>query len=288
MAGKVCMVTGANSGIGRVTALELARMGATVVMVCRDRGRAEPVQAQIRQETGNQAVDLLLGDLSSQASIRELAATFMARYDRLDVLVNNAGAIFLGRTLTADGLEATFALNHLGYFLLTNLLLDVLQASAPSRVVNVSSGAHVAAQIDFDDLQGARSYSLWRAYAQSKLANVLFTKELARRLEGTGVTVNALHPGFVSTNLPGQSRLAKVIAPLLNLFAIPAEEGAKTSIYLASSPAVAGVTGTYFYKERPKATAQAATDAAVARRLWQVSEELTGLRHASASSPPET
>lgn len=276
MAGKVCMVTGANSGIGKVTALELARMGATVVMVCRDRGRAEPVLAEIRRATGNQAVELMLADLSSQQSTRQLAAAFRQKYDRLHVLVNNAGAMFLKRSVTVDGLEETFALNHLGYFLLTNLLLDLIQASAPARIVNVSSGAHMAAAIHFDDLQGER-YSAWRAYGQSKLANVLFTVELARRLEGTGVTANALHPGFVRSNFATSTPVARFVLTLLKPFAISPEQGAETSIYLASSPEVEGVTGKYFVKKQAAKTAKAGTDLGVARRLWDVTADLTGL-----------
>lgn len=275
LAGKVCMVTGANSGIGRETALSLARMGGTVVMVCRDRGRSEPVLAELRAAASNGAVELMIADLSSQRSIRELAAAFKQKYDRLDVLVNNAGAFFFKREVTADGLEATFALNHLGYFLLTDLLLDLLMASAPARVVSVSSGAQAAASINFDDLQGERQYSQWRAYAQSKLANVLFTSELARRLEGTGVTANCLHPGFVRSNLATSSRLARSIVALMRPFTISAEAGAETVVYLASSPEVEGVTGKYFVKKRAVQPSREARDPAVARRLWQASADLT-------------
>lgn len=271
------MVTGANAGIGRVTALVLARMGATVIMVCRNRERSEPVLREIRQATGNQEVHLMIADFASQRSIRELAAAFRRRYDRLDVLVNNAGAINFDRSLTEDGLETTFAVNHLGYFLLTNLLLDRLVASAPARVINVSSNAHRAGRIDFDDLQGARRYSGWKAYAQSKLANILFTVELARRLEGTGVTVNALHPGFVSSNFATGTPLSRLGMRLLRPFTITPEKGAETSIYLATSPEVEGVTGRYFVRKRVVEPAPAATDPAAARRLWQVSAELTGL-----------
>ncbi|HYF76572.1 MAG TPA: SDR family oxidoreductase [Symbiobacteriaceae bacterium] len=277
MSDKICMVTGANSGIGKVTALELARKGATVIMVCRDRGRAEPVLAEIRQATGNSRVELMIADLSSQQSIRQLADGFKAKYDRLHVLVNNAGAILFQRTLTPDGLETTFAVNHLGGFLLTNLLLDTIKASAPARIINVSSGAHVGARIHFDDLQAEKSFSAWRAYGQSKLANILFTVELTRRLEGTGVTANALHPGFVRSNFAGTSRLAKAMIGLMQPFTISPEQGAETSIYLASSPDVEGVTGKYFVKCRPVKSTRASTDPETARRLWQVSEQLTGL-----------
>jgi retinol dehydrogenase 14 len=277
MAGKICMVTGANSGIGKVTALELARMGATVVMVCRDKGRAEPVLAEIRRVTGNPSVELMLADFSSQQSIRALATAFKQTYDRLHVLVNNAGAIMFERKRTVDGLESTFATNHLGYFLLTNLLLDQLKAAAPARVVSVSSGAHPFGHINFDDLQGERKWSAWGSYSHSKLANVLFTAELARRLEGTGVTANCLHPGFVRSNFAGASALARTLIKLGSAFSITPEKGAETSIYLATSPEVEGVTGKYFVRKQVARTSREANDPAVARRLWQVSEALTGL-----------
>src|SRR5581483_7870588 len=201
MQGKVCIVTGANSGIGRITALELARLGAQVVMVCRDRARGEAALAEIKQATGNNQVELMLCDLSSQADIRRFADEFKATHARLDVLVNNAGVYQRKRATTVDGLEATFAVNHLGYFLLTNLLLDVLKQSAPSRIINVASGAHASGHINFDDLQGERQYKGVRAYCHSKLANILFTLELARRLAGTGITANSLHPGAVATGI---------------------------------------------------------------------------------------
>lgn len=277
MAGKVCMVTGANSGIGKVTALELARMGATVVMVCRDPQRAEPVLQEICRATGNDAVELMIADLSSQQSIRALAEAFKRKYDRLHVLVNNAGAFFLKRTVTVDGLESTFAVNHLGYFLLTNLLLDVLKASAPARVVSVSSGAHAMAHMNFDDLQGERQYSAWQAYGQSKLGNALFTLELSRRLAGTGVTANCLHPGFVRSNFATGTPFSKLVLGLLKPFTISPERGAETSIYLATSPEVEGVTGKYFAKKRPVRSSRESIDVAVAERLWRVSEQLTDL-----------
>ncbi len=277
MKGKICVVTGANSGIGKVTARELARMGATVIMVCRDRKRSEPVVQEIRQETGNPLVELMLCDFSSQESIRQFAAEYRQRYDRLHVLVNNAGALMPHRSVTVDGYETTFAVNHLGYFLLTNLLLDLIKVSAPARIINVSSGAHAAGRIHFDDLMGERRYSAWMAYGQSKLANILFTKELARRLDGSGVTVNALHPGFVRTRFGTGSKGSAFLMGLLSPFTITPEQGAETSIYLASSPAVEGVTGEYFVRKRVAKPSAEARDAAVAKRLWQVSEELTGL-----------
>lgn len=279
MAGKVCMVTGANSGIGKVTALELARIGATVVMVCRNQQKGEAAQTEIRQTTGNPNVDLLLADMASQQSIRDLAAAFQSKYDRLHVLVNNAGGMWMQRTVTVDGLETTFAVNHLGYFLLTNLLLDVLKASAPARVVNVSSDAHKIGPLPFDDLQGQTRYHGFRAYGYSKLGNILFTVELARQLEGTGVTVNCLHPGMVDTNF-GKGNGLKLPWPfgwMMRKLTISPERGAQTSLYLATSPAVEGVTGKYFAKQKPARPSRAARDTEAARRLWQVSAELTGL-----------
>lgn len=278
MAGKVCMITGANSGVGRATALELARLGATVVMVCRNRAKAEPVLEEIRRTTGNNSVELFIADLSSQQSIRTLVEAFRQRYDRLHVLLNNAGAIFLGRGETVDGLETTFALNHLGYFLLTNLLLDILKASSPARVINVSSGAHAVGTIDFDDLQGERKYSGWKAYSQSKLANVLFTVELARRLKGSGVSVNCLHPGFVRSSFATETRMARAMLFLLRPFTITPERAAETTVYLATSPEVEQVTGRYFVRKQAVKSSRESTDPEVAWRLWQVSEELTGLK----------
>jgi len=278
MVGKVCMVTGASSGIGKVTALELARMGATVVMVCRNQAKAEPVLAEIRQVTGNSAVELMLADMSSQASIRALASAFKQKHDRLHVLVNNAGAIMFERKLTVDGMESTFATNHLGGFLLTNLLLDELKAAAPARVVGVSSGAHPFGHIDFDDLQGERKWSVWRAYSDSKLANVLFTAELARRLAGRGVTANCLHPGIVRSNIVGNSPLVRGLIKLFGWIAVTPEQGAETSIYLASSPEVEGISGEYFIRKKVARMSREAADPAVARRLWEVSEKLTGLK----------
>ncbi len=278
MKGKICLVTGANSGIGKVTALELARAGATVVMVARNKAKGEEALAEVRRASGSNTVELMLADLSSQKSIRSLAEQFKAKYDRLDVLVNNAGAILSNRELSVDGYEMTFALNHLGYFLLTNLLLDRLKAGAPSRVVNVSSAAHRMGHIHFDDLQLERGYSAWKAYGQSKLANVLFTVELARRLEGTGVTANSLHPGFVRSNFNTGTAVNRLVMKLVSPFAISVEKGAETSVYLATSPEVEGVTGKYFAKKQVARTSAEANDPAVARRLWEVSEKLTGLR----------
>ena len=281
MRGKTVLVTGASAGIGAVTVRRLAAMGATVAAVGRDRDRTDALVERARAETPGAAVDGLLADLSSQVGVRRLADEVLDRYPRLDVLVNNAGAIFFGRQESVDGVEMTFALNHLGYFLLTGLLLERLKASAPARVVNVSSAAHRRGRIDFDDLQSRRGYGGWAAYSNSKLANLLFTYELARRLEGTGVTVNALHPGLVATRFGANNGwLSRALRQLANLFSISAEEGARTVVYLASSPDVEGVTGKYFVRERAAKSIPASHDGEAAARLWRVSEELTG---ASAS-----
>ena len=279
MRAKTCIVTGASSGIGRVTALELARMGAHLGLVCRDRRRGEETVAEIRQKTGSDAVDLLLADLASQQEIRRVAGEILARYPRIDVLLNNAGVVNLRHSTTIDGIETVFAVNHLAYFLLTNLLLDRLKASAPARIVNVASEAHKFSKgIDFDDLGHEHSFKSMRVYGHSKLANVLFTYELARRLEGTGVTVNCLHPGAVATRL-GQNngRIAGVLIKLLApLFRTP-EQGAATSIYLATSPEVEGVSGRYFDRCKERRSSSSTYDEAQARRLWEVSAQMTGL-----------
>ncbi len=280
MQGKICMVTGANSGIGKATALALAEMGATVVMVCRDRARGEEARSEITTKSRNNAVDLLQADLSSQQSIRQLVGNFQHHYTHLHVLINNAGAAFPGRRReTVDGLEMTFAVNYLAPFLLTNLLLDLLTASAPARIVNVSSAAHKSGSIQLDDLQAEKLYRPLRTYPQAKLAVVLFTYELARRLQGTGVTANCLHPGFVATNF-AQSDVGPAVRPLVKLigsFGANPQEGAKTSIYLASSPDVEGVTGTYFVKSMPKRSASISYDESLQRQLWEQSAKLVNL-----------
>lgn len=278
MKGKTCLVTGATSGIGEVAARELARLGARVVVVGRSPERCAATLDRIRSGAGSTALESMVADLSSQAEVRRLADEVRGRLDRLDVLINNAGGMFLKRQESVDGIELTLALNHLSYFLLTRELLPLLQAGAPARIVNVASGAHRGASIDFGDLQGRRKYSGWRAYQQSKLANILFTNELARRLAGTGVTANSLHPGFVRTRFFADftgwmGLLFKSVAPF---GAISPEEGAKTTIYLATSPEVEGVTGRYFAKCRPVQPSRRAQDQEVAARLWQTSEEMTG------------
>lgn len=279
MQNRVCLVTGANSGIGYETALALAEQGATVVMICRNQERGEAARSKIVAKTGNQAVDLLVADLSSQKSIRTVAAEFQRRYDALHVLVNNAGAAFRSRSESVDGLEITFALNHMGYFLLTNLLLDLLKASAPARIVNVASAAHLNAELDFDNLQLTKGYSLFKAYANSKLANILFTYELDRRLDGknpSGVTVNALHPGVVGTGIWGSAiPLLRPIFSLVGRFTMRSpEEGAATAIYLATSAEVGSVSGKYFVDCEPARSSKASQDEEVAQRLWEVSEGL--------------
>jgi NAD(P)-dependent dehydrogenase (short-subunit alcohol dehydrogenase family) len=279
MKNKTIIVTGATSGIGRITALELAKKGATVVLAVRNESKAKRAVANIRQEAGHDRVDYLIVDFASQASIRQMAAIFLARYDLLDILINNHGKVNILRRETADGIEETFAVNHLGYFLLTNLLLERIIQSAPARIINISSGSHRDGRIDFDNLQLQEGYSWNRAYGNSKLANILFTIELAERLEGTAVTANALHPGWVATNIgannvPIFGRLGKAI---INLTAISPEKGAETTLYLATCPDVANVSGQYFYKCKPARPTAAAQDKAVARRLWEVSERLVGL-----------
>ncbi|HEY2106237.1 MAG TPA: SDR family oxidoreductase [Candidatus Binataceae bacterium] len=276
--GKHCMITGASSGLGRVTAVELARMGAHLTLVCRSRSRGEDVLAEIRQKTGNGNVNLMLADLSIQQSISELAAGFLHRGEPLHVLMNNAGVFNLKREVTADGIETVFAVNHLSYFMLTLLLLDRIKQSAPARIVNVASGAHSRGTIDFDDLGGERRYRSMRIYGQSKLANILFTYELARRLEGSGVTANCAHPGAVATGLGANNgALAKLLLPLIGLFMRSPENGAATQIYLASSTGVAGISGQYFVDCKPAKSSAESYDTAVARRLWEVSARMTGV-----------
>ncbi len=278
MGEKVCLITGATSGIGKATAMGLANMGACVVLVGRDQGRGEAALAEIKEKSANASVDLMLADVSSQEQIRRLADEFKEAYPRLDLLTNNAGVFRSKRITTADGLETTFAVNHLAYFLLTNLLLEVLKASAPSRIINVASGDHSNATIDFDDLQGEKGYKGAKAYSQSKLANVLFTYELARRLEGRGVTANCLHPGVVRTNFgSGVSGVFGFMVKALRPLMISPEKGAETSIYLASSPEVEGLSGRYFIKKAEARSSDVSYDERLARRLWEVSAELTNL-----------
>lgn len=273
--GQVALVTGATNGIGRVTAREFARMGARTLIVARDPGRGEEAAREIREATGAPA-EVLVADLSSRDQVRSLAGEVRDRAGRLDLLVNNAGAIFAERRLSADGVEMTLALNHLAYFQLTLELLPLLRVAPEGRIVNVSSVAHERGSIDFEDLQGERRYGMWKAYAQSKLANVLFTRELARRLSGTGITANALHPGAIASgfgrNHPGFfGKLVAVGAPFL---ASP-EKGARTTLHVATAPGLRGVTGRYFSSCKERAPSRAALDDDSALRLWQISEAMT-------------
>jgi len=274
---RICLVTGATSGIGAATALGLARMGATVVLAGRDPEKCSRQAWRIQRETGRTAT-FLVADLSVQGDIRRMAGEFEARYPRLDVLVNNAGGYFHAREVSADGIEMTFALNHLGYFMVTSLLLDRLRSSGSGRVVNVASEDHRSGRIDFDDLMGERQYDRRKAYAQSKLANLLFTYELARRLGGSGPRVNALCPGSVRTNLGANNGwLRKKVAGLMARSRIPAEAGADTPLYLASSPDVAATTGRYFIRRSETLSSEASRDEQTAERLWRISQALTGM-----------
>jgi len=278
--GKICLVTGATSGIGEVTAQALAQFGARVIIVGRSEARGRATLNRIQATLPGAEVDFLRADLASQAEIHQLAQQFKLRYPRLDVLVNNAGALIMRRRQTVDGIELTFALNHLNYFLLTNLLLDALKAGAPARIVNVSSSAHWRARrMDFKNLQQSGLwFDGWLAYGQSKLANLLFTYELARRLEGTGVTANAVHPGLVATRFGYNNGLfAGVVLSLLHAVALTPEQGAQTLIYLAASPEVEGISGKYFVEKKVARSSAASHDLNAAQRLWEVSAAMTGL-----------
>jgi NAD(P)-dependent dehydrogenase (short-subunit alcohol dehydrogenase family) len=276
MKGKICLVTGATSGIGYEAALELARRGATVVLTARDRARGEKAQGAIRAAAGGATVELLNCDLADLASVRAAAAEFRTRHDRLHVLLNNAGVWHTTRKLTKDGLEETFAANHLGPFVLTNLLLDLLKASAPGRIVNVSSALHFRGRMDWDDLQMEKKYDGTQAYSNSKLANVLFTRALAARLEGTRVAVNAVHPGVIATSLSRE--LPKFVRALLPFVLSTPRKGAQPLIRLSADGDVEAVTGRYFDKFKEKAASARALDDVAAERLWKVSEELAAAR----------
>jgi NAD(P)-dependent dehydrogenase (short-subunit alcohol dehydrogenase family) len=284
MQGKTVLVTGANQGIGKATAIALAAKGARVVLVARNADKGRAALAEVQSAAKGAAPELILADLSSQEQVRRAAAELTSRHERLDVLINNAGVFVPERRVTADGLEETFALNHLAYFLLTHELLGVLKAGAPSRIVNVSSEAHRSRVMHWDDLQyDRRRYRGFEAYGQSKLANLLFTYELARRLEGTGVTVNALHPGVIATGF-GQTYggAMSVLIKMAHPFLLSPEAGARTSVYLASSPEVEGVTGKYFAKCKPQRSNAVSYDEASQRKLWALSEQLVKV-HAQAA-----
>ncbi|PWB73891.1 MAG: short-chain dehydrogenase [Holophagae bacterium] len=279
MDGRVCLITGATSGIGRAAAGELAALGARVVIVARDPVRGAAARDEISRETRNHEVALEVADLKSQRQVRDLAARLLAALPEIHVLVNNAGLALAERRLTEDGLEETFAVNHLAPFLLTSLLLDRLRASAPARVVTVASAAHRGAVIPFDDLNGERGFSGWLAYGWTKLANILFTAELARRLDGSGVTATCLHPGVVATGFgrEGPLLIREFQRWVGRLLLLDPQRGAETLVWLASSPEVAGASGAYYVKRRLVTPSRAARDAAAAHRLWLLSERLTGL-----------
>lgn len=285
LAEKVCMVTGATSGIGKETAAALATLGASVVIVGRNEQKTHRVVDELRLETGNSSLDALVADFSDLRQVVDLAHAFQSKYSRLDVLINNAGAFFSTRNETSYGVESTFLINHLSPFLLTNLLVDTLKKSAPARIVNVSSAAHRFDRMDFSDLSFTRSYAGLRAYARSKLANLLFTYELSRRLKGSGVTVNALHPGHVATEIwrTNFPVFGSILKQCMKLIALTPEQGADTPVYLATSPKVAGVSGAYFIKRNPAHSSQISYDRQVAARLWKISEELTAVDKAPSA-----
>ncbi len=280
MNGKIMLVTGASSGIGKATAARLAALGAHVVMVSRTARRGEAARAEILAAVPAATVDLLVADLSTTAAIRALAAEVQAKYNRLDVLINNAAVLTSRRRETPEGIEVQFFVNHLAYFLLTGLLVKTMLVSAPARIINVASTAQSSGVIDFDDLQMKRQYRGWQAYANTKLMNVMFTYELARRLDGTGVTANCLHPGVIRTKLLRNFSSALQLAWDVTgkLFKQP-EDGAETPVYLASSPEVAGVTGQYFRHCRTMGTCETSYDRETQRRLWEESEQLTGFQY---------
>lgn len=283
LSGKICLVTGATAGIGKVAAAALAAQGAEVVIAGRNPQKTRDCAEQIKAETGNQAVHPMLADFKDLRQVRDLAAAFQARYSRLDVLLNNAGAYFNTRVRTPYGVELTLLVNHLAPFLLTNQLLDMLQASAPARIVNVSSDAHQYGTLNFDDLGFERGYFGMKAYARSKLANVLFTYELARRLEGCGVTVNAVHPGQVATDIwkTNFAFFGPALKFFIGLFALTPQQGADTLIYLAADADVAGATGQYFVKRKAVRSSATSYDEKNARQLWEVSERITALKISS-------
>lgn len=275
MSEKTILITGATNGIGLVAARELAKMGAGIVLVSRSAEKCAQMAEQLKRETGNTKIESIAADLASHAGTQKVAHEFKKRHTRLDVLLNNAGAIFMQRQLSADGIEMTWALNHLGYFVLTMLLLDTLKASGAARIVNVSSDAHRSGKINFDDLQMEKGYAGLAAYQQSKLANILFTYELARKLEGSKVTANVLHPGLIRTGFNrNNGPLMRFAMTFLGLFSRNDIEGAQTSIYLASSPEVEGVSGKYFEDSKAVPSSPASYNRAAAERLWQMSLEM--------------
>lgn len=277
LSGKTCLVTGANSGIGFVISRELARLGGHVVMVCRDSSKGIEALDEIKQATNSQSVELMIADLASLNSVRKLVQDFKLTNDRLHILVNNAGLILGKRITTVDGLESTFQINYLSHFLLTNLLLDVIRASAPSRIVNVTSTAHFGGKIDFGDLQEENGYGAMKSYSQSKLAQVLFTHELSEKLKGTGVTVNCVHPGVVRTRWGTEGGTLGIGIRLARPFMITAEKGAETPIYVATSPELEGISGKYFAKKRIEESSRESSNSEEAKKLWEISLKLSDL-----------
>ena len=278
MVQRICMVTGASSGIGKETSKKLVELGATVVMVCRNQKRGEKAMSEIKGASNGGQVELMLADFRSLDSVRAVAKEFLEKHDLLHVLVNNAGGVNVLRSVTTDGFEATFQVDYLSHFLLTNLLLGALEKSAPSRIINVSSASHYGGHMEFDDLQMEKRYGVMKAYSRAKLAQVLFTYELSRRLEGTGVTVNSLHPGAVATNIwKGSMGPFSFLGDVSRLFLMSPERGAETPVYLASSPQVEGVTGKYYDRMNEKQSSAESYDLGVARKLWDESERMTGL-----------
>ena len=275
MNGKICLVTGATDGIGKVSARVLAELGAKVIIVGRNPEKSAIVLAELRSISGNENIDLLMADLAVMQEVRDLAEQVISRYDRIDVLLNNAGGYFTKHKITSDGLEMTFALNHMSYFLLTNKLMELLKYSAPARIVNVSSNAHYGVDMEFENLNGEQEYKAWKAYQKSKLANVLFTYELLKKVPGN-ITVNCLHPGFVATNFGHNNGgfFGPVLKIAQRISAIDPEEGAKTSIFLCSAPEVKGVSGKYFYKCQPKTSSRESRNMDTGKRLWQISSDI--------------
>ena len=276
MNGKVCLVTGSTDGIGKVSARVLAELGAKVIIVGRNPEKSAIVLAELKSISGNENIDLLMADLAVMQEVRDLAEQVISRYDRIDVLLNNAGGYFTKHEITSDGLEMTFALNHMSYFLLTNKLMELLKYSAPARIVNVSSDAHYGVDMEFENLNGEQEYKAWKAYQKSKLANVLFTYELLKKVPGN-ITVNCLHPGFVATNFGHNNGgfFGPVLKIAQRISAIDPEEGAKTSIFLCSAPEVKGVSGKYFYKCQPKISSRESRNMDTGKRLWQISSDIT-------------
>lgn len=275
----IVVITGANSGVGKAISIELAKTGALIVMLCRSKERGIKALQEVRVLSGNDSVELMLCNLGSLKSVRDFCKEFKTKYKKLNVLINNAGVTLPGYHQTVDGYELHFGVNHLGHFLLTNELLDLIIASAPARIINVASGAHKIGKIYFEDVNIMKNYTFWRAYAQSKLANILFTYELAEKLKGTGVTANCLHPGAVATNM-GINRdtgFGTTITRMLKPFFQTPEKGAETAIYLATSNEIEGVTGKYFYRKRPVPSSKRSYDKVEAKKLWDLSKKMVGI-----------